>query len=142
MQQKLTATKSIVIAATPERIWEALTDPAQVKQYMWGSEVVSDWKQGSPLIYRGVWEGKPFEDKGTILEIDPPRLLRTNYYSPMSGKPDVPENYDEVTYALSSEGGGTKLTVVQNNLADDAAKARSEGNWGTVLDAIKKLIEG
>lgn len=138
----LTATKSIVINATAQRVWEALTDPAQVKQYMWGSEVVSTWKQGSPLVYRGVWEGKPFEDKGTILEIDPPRLLRTNYFSPLSGKPDVPENYAEVTYALGVEAGGTKLTVTQSNIPNDAGKTQSEGNWGTVLDSIKKLIEG
>ena len=138
----LTATKSIVINATAQRVWEALTDPAQVKQYMWGSEVVSTWKQGSPLIYRGVWEGKPFEDKGTILEIDPPRLLRTNYFSPLSGKPDVPENYAEVTYALSAQAGGTKLTVTQSNIPNEAGKTQSEGNWGTVLDAVKKLIEG
>jgi len=138
----LTATKSIVINATAQRVWEALTDPAQVKQYMWGSEVVSTWKQGSPLVYRGVWEGKPFEDKGTILEIDPPRLLRTNYFSPLSGKPDVPENYAEVTYALSPQAGGTKLTVTQSNIPNEAGKTQSEGNWGTVLDAVKKLIEG
>ena len=138
----LTATKSIVIKATAQRVWEALTDPAQVKQYMWGSEVVSTWKQGSPLVYRGVWEGKPFEDKGTILEIDPPRLLRTNYFSPLSGKPDVPENYAEVTYALSPQAGGTKLTVTQSNIPNEAGKTQSEGNWGTVLDSIKKLIEG
>ena len=138
----LTATKSIVINATAQRVWEALTDPAQVKQYMWGSEVVSTWKQGSPLVYRGVWEGKPFEDKGTILEIDPPRLLRTNYFSPLSGKPDAPENYAEVTYALSPQAGGTKLTVTQSNIPNEAGKTQSEGNWGTVLDAVKKLIEG
>jgi uncharacterized protein YndB with AHSA1/START domain len=142
MPQNLTATKSIVINAPAARVWEALTDPAQVKQVMWGSEVVSDWKQGSPLIYRGVWEGKPFEDKGTILEIDPPRLLRTDYFSPLSGKPDVPENYAEVTYALTPEGSGTKLTVTQGNIPDEAGKTRSEGNWGMVLESIKKLIEG
>lgn len=142
MPQNLTASKSILIAATPERVWKALTDPTQVKQYLWGSDVVSTWKRGSPLVYRGVWEGKPFEDKGTILEIDPPRLLRTDYFSPLSGKPDVPENYAEVTYALTTETGGTRLTVTQSNIPDEAGRTRSEGNWATVLDAIKKLIEG
>ena len=141
MPQNLTATKSIVIKATPARVWEALTDPAQVKQVMWGSEVESDWKQGSPLIYRGVWEGKPFEDKGTILEIDPPRLLRTNYYSPLSGKADVPENYAEVTYALVPEGNGTKITVTQSNIADEKTRDHSESNWGGALETMKKMIE-
>ena len=137
----LTATMSIVIDAKPQRVWEALTDPAQVKQVMWGSEVESDWKQGSPLIYRGVWEGKPFEDKGTILEIDPPRLLRTNYYSPLSGKADVPENYAEVTYALVPEGNGTKITVTQSNIADEKTRDHSESNWGGALETMKKMIE-
>jgi uncharacterized protein YndB with AHSA1/START domain len=137
----LTATKSIVINAVPQRVWEALTDPAQIKQYMWGAEAVSDWKLGSSLIYRGTWEGKAYEDKGTILEIDPPRLLRTNYYSPLSGKPDTPENYAEVTYKVRAANGGSELTVTQTNLEDEAAKTRSEGNWSTALDAIKKLIE-
>ena len=137
----LTATKSIVIDAKPQRVWEALTDPAQVKQVMWGSEVESDWKQGSPLIYRGVWEGKPFEDKGTILEIDPPRLLRPNYYSPLSGKADVPENYAEVTYALVPEGNGTKITVTQSNIADEKTRDHSESTWGGALETMKKMIE-
>jgi uncharacterized protein YndB with AHSA1/START domain len=137
-----TATKSIAIAAPAKRVWEALTDPVQVKQYMFGSDVVTDWKKGSPLIYRGIWEGKPFEDKGTILEIDPPRLLRTNYFSPLSGKADVPENYAEVDYALSAEADGTRLTVTQSKIPDEAGKAQSESNWGMILDAIKKLIEG
>jgi len=138
----LTATKSIVIAAPATRVWEALTDPAQIKQYMWGAEAISDWKRGSSLIYRGEWEGKSYEDKGTILEIDPPRRLRTNYYSPLSGKADAPENYAEVTYALAPEAGGTKLTVTQTNVEDEEAKARSETNWGTSLEAMKAMIEG
>ena len=138
----LTATKSITIAAPPKRVWEALTDPAQVKQYMWGAEVVTDWKQGSPIVYRGEWEGKPYEDKGKIVEIDPPRLLRTTYYSPLSGKADVPENYAEVVYALEPSAGGTRLTVTQSNIADEAGKERSEGNWGMTLETMKKMIEG
>jgi uncharacterized protein YndB with AHSA1/START domain len=141
MPNTLIATRSIDIAAAPERVWQALTDPALVKQIMFGSEVVSDWKKGGSIVYRGVWEGKPYEDKGTILDIEPTRLLRTTYYSPLSGKPDVPENYDEVTYALAPQGAGTRLTVSQTNIADEAGKARMEGNWGMVLDSIKKLIE-
>jgi uncharacterized protein YndB with AHSA1/START domain len=142
MPQKLTATKSITMTASRQRVWQALTDPAQVKQYMWGSEVVSDWQQGGPLLYRGVWEGKPFEDKGTILEIEPHRLLRTNYFSPLSGKPDIPENYAEVTYALRPNGDGTTLTVTQGNIPTEAERTRAEGNWAMVLESLKKLIEG
>lgn len=142
MPQSFDATKSIVINAAPERVWRALTDPAEVKQYMWGSEVVTDWKQGSPIVYRGEWEGKPFEDKGTILEIDPPRWLKTSYFSPLSGKEDKPENYNIVSYRVEKEGAGSKLTVTQTNNPSEKAKTRAEGNWGMVLEAIKKMIEG
>jgi uncharacterized protein YndB with AHSA1/START domain len=138
----LTATKSITIAAPAPRVWEALTDPAQVKQYMWGAEVETDWKRGSSIVYRGEWEGKPYEDKGKIVEIDPPRLLRTTYYSPLSGKPDLPENYAEVVYALEPSGSGTRLTVTQSNIEDEAGKEKSEGNWGMTLETMKKMIEG
>jgi uncharacterized protein YndB with AHSA1/START domain len=138
----LTAKKSIAIAAPAQRVWEALTDPAQVAQYMWGAEVVTDWKQGSSIVYRGEWEGKPYEDKGRIVEIDPPRLLRTTYYSPLSGKADLPENYAEVVYALEPSGAGTTLTVTQSNIPDESGREKSEGNWGMTLETMKKMIEG
>ena len=141
MAQSLTASKSIVIMATPQRVWRALTDPEQIKQYMFGSEVETDWQEGSPIVYRGTWDGKPYEDKGTILKIAEPQLLRSSYYSPLSGKADTPENYAEVTYQLSPEAGGTMLTVTQTNNADDAAREQAEGNWSSVLDAIKSMIE-
>jgi uncharacterized protein YndB with AHSA1/START domain len=141
MPQTLTATKSINIAATPQRVWEALTDPAQVKQYMFGADVVTDWKMGSSIVFRGMWEGKPFEDKGTILEIDPPRVLRSTYFSPLSGKPDLPENYAEVAYVLAADRGTTTLTVTQSNLAEEGDKAQAEGNWAMTLETMKAMIE-
>lgn len=142
MTQSYKATKTVSISATPDRIWEALTDPEQIKHYMFGSEVVSDWVKGAPIVYRGVWEGKPFEDKGIIVDIAPPRLLKTSYYSPLSGKADTPENYSEVTYAITPEGTGSRLTVTQTNLPSQEEADRSESNWGMTLDAIKAMIEG
>ena len=142
MTQSYVATKAVTIAAAPDRIWEALTTPEQVKQYMFGADVVTDWVKGGPIVYRGVWEGQPFEDKGTVLDIDPPLLLRTSYYSPLSGKPDTPENYSEVTYAVSRDGKASRLTVTQSNIPTEEGAAQSESNWGMTLDAIKAMIEG
>ena len=142
MTQSYVATKAVTIAAAPDRIWEALTTPEQVKQYMFGADVVTDWVKGGPIVYRGVWEGQPFEDKGTVLDIDPPLLLRTSYYSPLSGKPDTPENYSEVTYAVSRDGKASRLTVTQSNIPTEEGAAQSESNWAMTLDAIKAMIEG
>lgn len=136
------ATKSVTINATPTRIWEAMTQPELVKQWMFGAEVVSDWQKGGSLVYKGIWDGKPFEDKGTILDIEPEKILKTTYYSPLSGLEDRPENYNTVTYELSAEADDhTTLTITQDNNSTQEAADKAEANWGMTLDAIKKLLE-
>jgi len=142
MTSRFTATSSIAINAAPDAVWESLTTPALVKQYMFGAEVVSDWRKGSPLVYKGTWEGQPYEDKGTILDIEPPKLLRASYYSALSGLADRPENYHVVTYELSPDGdGGTRLTVSQDNNPSQDAADRASANWAMTLTAIKELLE-
>ena len=59
------------VAAPAERVWNAMTDPDQVAQYMMGSRVETDWKPGSPIIWSGEWEGKPYQDKGKVLAAEP-----------------------------------------------------------------------
>lgn len=141
MDNKFIANVSITIDASPAKVWEALTNPELIKQYLFGTEVVSDWKIGSTIIYKGVWQGKAYEDKGTILNIMPEKLLESTYWSSMSGIPDVPENYKKVTYALTPENGSTKLTLTQDNNATQEEKNHSEQNWKMVLDGLKKLLE-
>lgn len=142
MDLSFAATASIIIDVPPEKVWEALTNPELVKQYMFGAEVVSDWQKGGSLVYKGMWEGKPFEDKGTILEIEPQKLLKATYYSALSGLEDKPENYNVITYELSPEGNGqTKLTITQDNNSSQEAADKATGNWSMVLAAIKELLE-
>jgi hypothetical protein len=93
------------------------------------------------IVYRGVWDGKPFEDKGSVLEIDPPHRLVSSYYSAFSGLSDVPENYQRVTYTLVEEGAGTHLVVAQDNIATEESRTHSEGNWNLVLENLKKVVE-
>jgi uncharacterized protein YndB with AHSA1/START domain len=141
VSDKLIAKASIEIDAPASEIWKALTDPAMIKEYLFGTEAVSDWKVGSPIVYRGVWEGKAYEDKGKILKMVPGKLLETSYWSGMAGKPDLPENYKRVTYELRPEGAKTLLTVTQDNNATADEKSHSEGNWAVVLGGLKKLLE-
>lgn len=137
-----TATKDIIINVTPDKVWEALTTPELIKQYMFGAEVETDWQKGSPLIYKGTWDGKPFEDKGTILEIEPEKLLKTTYFSPLSGLEDKPENYNIVSYELAPAGEGqTKVTVVQENNPTQESADNVTKNWGMMLGSIKTLLE-
>jgi uncharacterized protein YndB with AHSA1/START domain len=141
-KKSFTATQSIGIRADISRVWDVLTKPELFKQVMFGTEIVSDWKVGSSITYKGEWEGKPYEDKGKIIEIQPPRLLVSTYWSAFSGLADAPENYQTVSYELTPEDGGTRLTVTQENNETETSARRSEQNWWIVLVAIKELLEG
>jgi len=141
MKNNFVAQVSINIAASPAKVWQALTDPALVKKYFFGVDLITDWKKGSPIIYRGVWEGKTFEDKGNVIEIIPEKLLLSNYWSGFSGMPDVPENYSNVRYELCSENSGTKLSITQDNIPTEESKTHSEQNWKMVLDGMRKMLE-
>ena len=141
MNEKFVAKATATINAPASNVWEAITRPHLIKQYLFGTDVISDWKVGSPIIYRGEWEGKPFEDKGTILEMKPERSLISTHWSPLSGAPDTPENYHTVTYNLSATDGSTEVTITQDNNASEEEKQHSEQNWRQVLDGMKKLLE-
>ena len=141
MNKNFTATARTTINAPTSKVWQALVNPEIIKQYLFNTEVISDWQVGSPIVYRGEWEGKPFEDKGKILEIEPEKLLRSTHWSPLSGVPDSPENYHTVTYTLTERGEGTEVTITQDNNSTEEEKAHSEKNWRTVLDGMKKLLE-
>ena len=141
MQDQLTATASITLNATPERVWKALTDPAQIKKYLFGTDARSDFKKGSRITYTGEWEGKKYEDKGTIIESIPNSLLHTTYFSSMSGREDKPENYSNVYYRIEPTGKQTILTITQDNNADEKSRDHSQANWNMVLQGFKKVVE-
>src|SRR6186713_2573823 len=109
MKNQYKGEASIVIDASREEVWDALTNPDQIKKYFFGTKAVSDWKKGSPLYFRGEWEGKKYEDKGTILESRKDELFQYSYWSSLSGIEDKPENYVTVTYQLSEVLGKTKV---------------------------------
>ena len=135
------AIATTTIHAPADAVWKALVDPALIKQYMFGSDVTSDWTVGSPIVYSGEYEGKPYQDHGTILDLRPGELLRSTHFSPLSGKQDIPENYHTLTWSIEPDGEKTTLTLTQdNNETEDAAK-HSEDNWKTVLKGLKKLVE-
>lgn len=141
MSNGFPAKSTTVVNAPPSKVWNALTNPSLIKQYLYGTEVTSDWKVGSPITYRGEWEGKSYEDKREILQIGPDKLPVSTFWSSLSGLPDAPENYKTVRYELSREGSGTKLTITQDNNATQEKAQHSEQNWNTVLDNLKELLE-
>ena len=135
------AKATIEIQASAEKVWDALTNPALIKQYLFGTEARSDWKKGSPITYKGVWEGKTYEDKGVIVDIVPNKRLVSTYWSSMSGKPDTPDQYNTVTYELAHASGRTTLSVTQDNNPTQESADHSASNWKAVLQAMKGLLE-
>jgi uncharacterized protein YndB with AHSA1/START domain len=141
MENKLTLRKSIELNASVAKVWEALTTPELVKQYFFGTEITTDWKKGSPIFYRGIWEGKPYEDKGHILDIEKEKFIRYNYWSSFSGTEDIPANYANISYELAQKRDGTTLSIIQDGLKNQEALEHSEQNWSSVLDGLKKMVE-
>ncbi len=141
MKKTYTAAATTIIDAPASKVWEALTNPELIKRYMFGTDVITDWQVGSPITYRGEWEGKPFEDKGKVLEVKREKSLITTHWSPLSGVPDTPENYHTVAYQLSEKNGGTQVTITQDKNASEEEKEHSEKNWSMMLDGLKKLLE-
>ena len=141
MKSNIKAQVSINIHASISNVWEALTKPEIIKQYFFGTNTITDWKVGSPIKFKGEWEGKSYEDKGTILELKKNKLIKYSYWSSMSGIEDKPENYVIVTYQLSGDDENVNLTVLQENIPDEKTKAHSEENWNKVLQGLKKAVE-
>lgn len=139
--EKLTLKKSYNIQAPVSAVWNALTDPAIIKQYFFGTDTETDWKKGSPIFFRGTWEGRQYEDKGTILDIEQEKFILYNYWSSFSDKPDKPENYANIRYELTKKNGSTVLTVTQDGLDSQEKLEHSKENWDAVINNMKKLIE-
>jgi uncharacterized protein YndB with AHSA1/START domain len=125
------------VAAPAEEVWGLLT--AQASRVYFGAEVESDWTVGSPVVWKGEWEGKPFEDKGEVVEADPPTRLVITHYSPLSGEDDTPENYHRMEYTLTATGGGTAVVLEQDGNPTQEAADHSAANWQKMLDALADI---
>ena len=142
MESNISGSVAIVIKATPEKVWDALVNPDMIKQYLFGTNTKTDWKPGSPIYFEGEYQGKTYQDKGTILEVVPNKLLKYSYWSSMSKLEDRPENYMNVTFKVTEDGSDhTMLTLLQENIADEESKKHSIENWHMVLGKMKQLLE-
>jgi uncharacterized protein YndB with AHSA1/START domain len=131
-----------IVAAPVEEAWSCFMDPKKSAEFFFGISFVSDLKVGSPITWSGEWQGKPFTDTGTILELRASRIFRYDYFSNMSGEPDLPENHYEVGYSFEPALGGARVVITQTNAKSREAAEHSEKNWSLMLEAVKKKLEG
>lgn len=141
MTNTLTLNTSISINAPKSKVWMALIDPEQVKKYFFGTILKSNWKVGSAITFSGEWEGKPYMDKGTILEIEMEKILKYNYWSSFSGTEDKPENYATIVYSLEEKNGETVVSILQDGIKTKEARDHSEETWKMVMNNLKELLE-
>ncbi len=140
MTENVIVDVSVLINASPSKVWETLINPNYIKQYMFGTNTITTWKKGASIIWKGIWEGKTYEDKGVVLDIIPEKLLKYTYWSSISGLEDKPENYKTITCTLIKEENNTILKISQDNNTE-ASKKHSEENWKTVGNKIKEIAE-
>ena len=141
MPRGLVSSARVSIDVPVADVWDALVNPQVVKQYMFGTTVISDWKAGGTIRWKGTWNGREYEDKWTILTINPNRVLSYSHFSTLSGDPDAPENYHTVTIDLSSRGGQTTVLLSQDNNQTEEARRHSDENWKKMLAGLKKVLE-
>ena len=120
MAETFTARVSLIINAPRAKVWDALIDPQKIKQYILASDVVSEWREGSSIVWKSEFNGKPFR---------PSQVIRT-------------ADYHRVTIELSGEGAQTHLSLIEHGNATERELAHSQGGWQLALGNMKALLEG
>ena len=110
--------KTIIIKASPSAVWDTLTNPSMMNQWMgepeMGTEIITDWKVGNPIVIKGIHHIK-FENKGTVLQFESNKVLRYNYLSSLSRLPDKHENYSIIEFRLEPVENKTLLSLTLAN---------------------------
>jgi len=130
---------SVYIQAPPERVWRAITDGDETARYYYGTRVASTWNAGAPLVYTYP-DGTTAAD-GTVLEIDPPKRLRTTFHARWDPEVEA-EGPVEMAWVLDASGQATKLTVTTSGLRP-GSKTADEFAGGVVyiVSGLKTLVE-
>lgn len=135
---------SIRIHAPVSVVWSALTEPAFMQQWMaereMKLEIITDWNVGDPIVIKA-FHHEQFENRGTVLECIPEKVLRYNYLSSLSGLPDVPENYTCLEFRLTSSEEATILDFTAQTFPTETIFSHLAFYWGTTLVLLKELVE-
>jgi uncharacterized protein YndB with AHSA1/START domain len=128
----------IYIKTTPERLWEAITDPAMRAKYNFGVGVESDWSNGSAYQAVHAEAGFPISE-GKNLEVDPPRRLVQSFNALWSDEVRAAAE-SRVTWEIEPVGSSCRLRVTHDELAADANN-ELYGGWPMILSGLKTLLE-
>ena len=138
-----TTTSRIEINAPSQKVWDALTRPESVQRWQYGSQLSTTWEPGTAIRFRSEWEGQVFEQWGKVIEFTPTKVLKYSLFAPRPGLTDSPENYFVMSYALDETGGGTVLTITQDDPRPGAGEGHpNSGDEGdSILNILKEIAE-
>ena len=136
--------KRVMIEAATPKVWEYLTAPALMTQWMGDPEmrieILTDWKAGSPFVIKG-FHHVPFENKGTIILFEPENIFQYNYLSSLSNLKDLPENYTIITFSLVPKNDQTELRVEAENFPTFEIYKHWDFYWNGTIHILKRVIE-
>ena len=132
---------TVLLNAPIEKVWNTLTLPELVKQWQYGSDLITNWKIGSEIRFRNEWEGQVFEQWGTVLEVIPNQKVKYSLFFPRPELEDKPENYFIMSYVLSEENNKVKLEIIQEDNRPGAVQEEPQGEENPIIQALKTLIE-
>jgi uncharacterized protein YndB with AHSA1/START domain len=141
VSKELISKSSIEINASSHKIWEALVQPEIAKEYFFGAEIVTNWKVGSSITFKGEFNGNKYEEKGVLLNVEPNTQLQYSHWSNFDGLSDEPENYRTWTFDIDEKDRTTKLSITEDNIPTEKQKNRSDDFWNAALLKIKRLVE-
>jgi len=132
---------TIVLDAPIQKVWNALTQPTLVKQWQYGSDLITDWIVGNEIRFRNEWEGQVFEQWGTVLEVIPNQKIKYSLFFPRPELENKPENYFIMSYILTEENQKVKLEILQEDNRPGAIQEEPQGEENPILQGLKALIE-
>lgn len=137
-------TQTITIHAPAQLVWDNLTQPELMAQWMGEREmdiqIETDWVIGNPMVVRGFHHVR-FESKGRVLVFKPTERLTYTHLSSLSRLLDAPENHTTLDFHLKSEGNATSLTLVASGFPTDAIFKHLQFYWGGTLEILKRHAE-
>lgn len=136
-------TRSVLLNATPERVWEALTHPGMTRQYLYNCEVSCDWDTGSTMRWRGIYQGRQIDAEGKVLDIVPGRMVRYSGFDRLTEGDNSRQGNIQVTHEIIPHGLKTKLlTTIEHFEGDETRAEYAAQQWDfEIMPRLQTLVE-